>query len=314
MTSECSFIQVHAAEKEFFENGHCKLGRFNSAELKSLRDFAIKNINFGGLFLSQSEFDAQYDHVSVNTIPGRNLAEKADTLPIFSNKSFVSQISKIVGIKWRVLDYKYVVALPQDIVPDWIDEQNNGRPIKNIGAYIKPQYRNCTYFRGIDFHQDIIDFPGRNPDFVTIYIYLDNVDIRESPLIVLDGSHMLGASTFPHQLKYCNVKNCISHSQGANQPAKDFNHSALLGSTGDVFCWHPFLIHGTYASPAGSIRISLRILIEKNSDETKECWLDNLTNSIQQPHRLSQTRTDLTSKGQSEVSINLLEKIRDLYI
>ena len=27
----------------------------------------------------------------------------------------------------------------------------------NLGEFIKPKYRDITYFRGIDFHQDIIE-------------------------------------------------------------------------------------------------------------------------------------------------------------
>ena len=45
-----------------------------------------------------------------------------------------------------------------------------------MGRFIKEKYRDITYFRGIDFHQDIIDFPHKQSDFATFYVYLDNVD------------------------------------------------------------------------------------------------------------------------------------------
>ena len=314
MSSKCLYIPNASAEKKFSESGFCTLGKFKCTQIEALKDYTAKNVDFGNLFLSRDEFKAQSSHVSVNTIPGRNLAEKSDTLFIFSNESFVSQVTSIVGVKWRVLDYKFVVALPENVIPSWIDQDNDRRPIKNIGAYIRPIFRNCTYFRGIDFHQDIIDFPSRNPDFVTVYIYLDNVGIRESPLFVLNRSHVIGASKFPHKLKYCEKKNLIVHTSNVNQSNQEFALSPLLGLPGDVFCWHPFLLHGTYASPAESIRISLRILVEKNSDERKDCWLDKLTDSIKVPHRLRETRADLTKQAQSAVSHNLLERIRRAYI
>ena len=42
-----------------------------------------------------------------------------------------------------------------------------------------------TYFRGIDYHMDIIDFPNRNPLFITMYVYLNDTDSTMSPLNVI---------------------------------------------------------------------------------------------------------------------------------
>ena len=52
----------------------------------------------------------------------------------------------------------------------------------------KEEHRDLTYFKGIDFHQDIIDFPDRDPDFITAYIYLDKVDTKTSPLYLIPNS------------------------------------------------------------------------------------------------------------------------------
>ena len=42
----------------------------------------------------------------------------------------------------------------------------------NLGPYIK-KYRDVTYFRGIDYHMDQIDFPNsKKSDFVTFFLYL----------------------------------------------------------------------------------------------------------------------------------------------
>ena len=38
----------------------------------------------------------------------------------------------------------------------------DGVNVANLGPYIKQKYRDITYFRGIDFHQDIIDYPQEN--------------------------------------------------------------------------------------------------------------------------------------------------------
>ena len=72
----------------------------------------------------------------------------------------------------------------------------------NLGKYIKEEHRDLTYFKGIDFHQDIIDFPDRDPDFITAYIYLDKADTKTSPLYLIPNSFKLGATSFPHNLKF----------------------------------------------------------------------------------------------------------------
>ena len=60
---------------------------------------------------------------------------------------------------------KFVVGVPTDWVPNWVYEETNGQMTSNLGPYIKPIYHDMTYFRGIDFHQDIIDHKSRISDF-----------------------------------------------------------------------------------------------------------------------------------------------------
>ncbi len=73
--------------------------------------------------------------------------------------------------------------------------------IANLGTYIKPEYRDITYFHGIDFHQDIIDWSNYLSNFITLYIYLSDTDKNSSPLFVTPKSHILGDTVFPHNIK-----------------------------------------------------------------------------------------------------------------
>ena len=61
-----------------------------------------------------------------------------------------------------------------------------------------------SYFRGIDYHQDQIDFPNSEPDFVTMYVYLNDTISKSSPLHVIEKSHIYGPTKFPHFLKEVN--------------------------------------------------------------------------------------------------------------
>ena len=87
-----------------------------------------------------------------------------------------------------------------------------------------------------------------------------------------------------------------------------------MGSIGDCFCWHPYILHGTYPALEQGNRISLRILAEKNSDINKGCILDQTNSFIKKAEPIIKTRSDLDKKGQSKGDHNLLELMRDIYI
>ena len=305
-------LKLNDISRQFDRDGYLKLGQFDESLCKELFSFVNNNIDFNNCFLEASEFKSQENHTSVNPIPGRNLAEKANTFEVFSNKNFVLCLEKLLGKKYRILEYKFVVDLSKRDIPDWIERDIANDPIKNIGAYIKPFYRSLTFFRGIDFHQDIIDFPGRNPDFITIYLHLSNVKIKDSPLFLLSGSHKLGPCQFPHNLHLSKSNQDIIFKNKNNNNL--FRVSPILGGIGDCYCWHPYTLHGTYPSADINSRISLRIIAEKNSDIYKGCILDQTNNLIQNTNPFINTRNDLNYKGQSKGNRNLLEKIRDSFI
>ena len=92
------------------------------------------------------------------------------------------------------------MSIPEKLIPKWVLDLKKDHHSVNLGEFIKPKYRDITYFKGIDFHQDIIDWPTRGPDFVTAYIYLNDVNIESAPLFVIPKSHLLSASSYPHKL------------------------------------------------------------------------------------------------------------------
>ena len=109
-------------------------------------------------------------------------------------------VTALLGPGYEILNRKVVCGVPADAVPAWLRQRILGNPVNNLGAYVKPQYRDVTYFYGIDFHQDLIDYQAREADFITLYIYLHPVTRADAPLYLLEGSHALGGSVFPHDL------------------------------------------------------------------------------------------------------------------
>ena len=157
----------------------------------------------GSLFLSEAEFDADPQYTGVNPKPGRNLLERfEDQLGFIEcSPAIVSALTTLLGSGYEILNRKIVCGLPDSILPTWVKTRIAGGMVNNLGCFMRPEYRDMTYFYGIDFHQDLIDYKDRDADFVTLYSYLHPVTAQDAPLFLLDGSHRLGATVFPHDLK-----------------------------------------------------------------------------------------------------------------
>lgn len=269
--------------------------------------FKIKKTrNFKEIFLSKSNYQLEKKYIGVNPRPGRNLAEKIDTNFIFSNQKFQKEMEHVLGKKWRILGYKFVMGVPNKIIPDWIKREIDNNPVANLGSFIKEKYRDMTYFRGIDFHQDIIDFPDRKSDFITVYIYLDKVTNNSSPLYLLEKSHLLGASVFPHKLKKIKLKKFL-YTNDFNKKMLVKSHK-LIGNAGTMFYWHSNLLHGTQPHEDDKPRISMRILVEKNSIQSSNSLIDIVNKKIRGSLILSKTRTDLSREGKNKIKKNIINQ------
>ena len=152
-----------------------------------LADLKAERRYDGSLFLSQTDFDADPQYRGVNPRPGRNLLEKyADKLSFVEQApQIVSALTDLFGPDYELIDRKVVCGVPAKSIPDWLKARILGNPVNNLGAYVQPQFRDVTYFYGIDFHQDLIDFKDRDADFITLYVYLHPVTKADAPLHVL---------------------------------------------------------------------------------------------------------------------------------
>ena len=129
------------------------------------------------------------------TNPGKgkfNLAEKFDLNFIENSKEIKSILNDILGKNYEIVIKKFVVAVPESWIPYWLKQKVKNSLAPNLGPFIKNKYRDVTYFRGIDYHMDQIDFPNHSSDFITLYIYLNDTTSKMSPLNILEGSHIFG--------------------------------------------------------------------------------------------------------------------------
>jgi hypothetical protein len=292
----------------FVETGFCAFEAILPAERcrALLREARASREFSSALFLTEKAYRAAPQHRGVNPIPGRNLLERLDARWVQQSEEFRNVMDKALGPGWRVLDSKFVCGVPHSWMPQWLLAETRGLAVANLGPYVKPENRDITYFHGIDFHQDIIDYKSRSSDFVTAYVYLDDTTVNTSPLYVVPGSHRFGATTFPHGIELDAAAQTMVYSDQRGRKAR-FEYRMLTGPAGSLYVWHPCILHGTRPHAADEPRLSLRYLLHKA--EGAAGAIDEVNRRISGPLALDETRVDLDEGGQARMRGNIINRL-----
>ena len=305
--AERSTDVTHPVVSDFIARGYHVFGggvdpAAASALLARIRDLRTFDAD---LFLSQAEFDADPQYIGVNPAPGRNLLERFedDLAFVERDQAIVSALSALLGDGYEILLKKLICGVPASVVPDWLKARIAGNPVNNLGAYVKAPFRDITYFYGIDFHQDLIDYKDREADFITLYVYLHDVGTHDAPLFLLEDSHKLGGTLFPHDL----TKNADGwlYRDGRGHEVQTRQH-LLTGKTGYAAMWHACTLHGTQPDAADHERISLRYLIARGKG--RAVGMETVNATLEGPLSLVDTRADLDAKGAAVIKANTVLK------
>ena len=184
--------------KGMFDKNLCK--KLNTSILK------VRKIN-KNIFVKKKDYSIK------KTKNKNNIIDQFDLDFIFKNKLFLNKIKLILGEEFEIYAKRIICGVPNNIFPKWISSKMDLNSI-NVGKFIKSKYGDLRYFHGIDYHQDIIDFSQEEGNFVTVYIYLDKVTKKMSPLNLLPGTHLGGPSIFPHNLIFKKKKNNLRNRRG----------------------------------------------------------------------------------------------------
>lgn len=270
------------------------------AEIRATRAFDES------LFLSEAEFDADPQYTGVNPKPGRNLLERFEDRLGFVERAphIVEAMTALLGEGYEILNKKVVCGVPAKSVPEWLRRRIHGNPVNNLGAYVKPQNRDVTYFYGIDFHQDLIDYKEREADFLTLYVYLHPVTKADAPLYLLEGSHRLGGSVFPHDLTRTGEESWVYRNDPHGEAS--VRQRILTGDTGFAAIWHACTLHGTQPGAADHERISLRYLVARGA--AQRSGMDAVNATLTGPLSLADTRKDLDASGAAVIRQNIVLK------
>ncbi|MEH2192960.1 MAG: phytanoyl-CoA dioxygenase family protein [Nostoc sp.] len=292
-------IKSHQLE-QLLDQGYVFLSQLiNQQKCREVLEYTKSTRNFGlDLFSDEADFRVSPHYKGVNPVPGRNLLEKINLSFIEENEVLHPLLTELLGDDYYIVIKKVICGVPKEWIPNWVCSEIDNLPVANLGCFIKPEYRDITYFRGIDFHQDIIDYKNCYSDFITLYIYLDEVSELDSPLFILPESHTFGATTFPHDLVPSeHAPNGWAYSDRRGH-RKLLQCQTLTGFAGDVWFWHPCFLHGTQPTVESRSRISLRYIIAKSATASNT-FLDHVNSSINAPLSLENTRDDISEEGKS---------------
>lgn len=270
----------------FIKNGYIQCD--NLLDKKDCEQFLkkiykLKNYNKNDLFLSEKEFLANPSIYKTN--PGKNinnilLDENLALDFVFKNKKIDEIISKILGKSYNIDLSKIVMGIPDHWIPEWIKKiLSSLGSSNNLNPFLKEKFRDVTCYYGAEYHQDSIDYSGskalKSKTFIVMYIYLSDVTETDAPIYILPTSQVYGAQKFPHEIKYDENK---IHYTPENKKKVSLDEVKLTGDAGTIFFWHSLLLHKTTIVKNSKPRISLKVVIEKNSKD--QGLIDNIDEKI----------------------------------
>jgi hypothetical protein len=279
---------------------------FTPEDCQQLKHDVLATRDFRAIFLEEAEYRRNPQRRGILPRPGRNLMARMDPRFIFFNEAFREIVSRVTGPRGRILDYAIVAAIPRHYLPDWVQAELTDAPNANLGQFIREEFRDVINFTGIDFHQDIIDFPYRELDFVTMYIYCDDVGRNNAPVIVVPGSHKLGVTRFPHNIATLGGRRIR---YGNEQESVEYECVEVTGTAGSMSFWHSAILHGTQPQTVDHPRISCRILVQKNPQDPAACELADVNSTIRGPLSLPDLRRDIANSGELILRRNIINAL-----
>ena len=191
-------------KKKFLQEGYLELKNLLSkSDCKKMNDkiLKIRKINKEIFFENKKEY---FEKKNLKITP-KNILDKFNLNFILKNKKFKNNIKDILGENYYLYASRIICAMPEKFLPKWISSKmDQGQP--NLTDFIKHKFRDMRYFHGIDYHMDLVDFSKEKSNFITVYVYLDKVTKKMSPLNILPRTHLGGAASYPHNLTKKKIK------------------------------------------------------------------------------------------------------------
>jgi len=214
------------------------------------------------------------------------LEEGFDTDFIDNSKAFKKAVTKIMGPNYKIVQKKIVRSTPARVLPSWLRKEVMWLGRLTLNPWIRDKFQDIMYFLNADYHQDMTS----KAKWCTFYIYLDEVNKKDSAIRILENSHKFGVTSYPH-----NLRNSLPYDQSKKNQNVWFYTNAkgqhmkcqervMIGKPGKLICFHGLTIHGTYYNFSSKPRVSLRYLILSDSKNFKKSILGRSFKKIALPH------------------------------
>ena len=283
--------------KKFPEMGCANLGvMLDKTECRNLRNLINEKrpINPDIFYQNKEEFIKNGRWHKYAPGVGHNFIENMDLSFIEKNKNFIDSVTKVLGKNYTIKKKSVIRSVSSHYLPSWLHLyiKDVGRP--NLNPFIKDKFQDVQYFYCTDYHQDKT---RSESNFVTFYIYLDDVNREYSALRILTGSHKSGMNSYPHNLRRSKEnKNTwfYTDSNGKNLKCKEED---IVGEAGLISCFHGLTLHGTPINNSKDPRISLRYLISPDDKNIENSLFRKANKLIYGPQNIDIHRHDVEKDG-----------------
>lgn len=213
-----------------------------------------------GRRFDQSLFLDEGDSLSGGTAAGW-LLERLEPKLAFVERApqIVEALWSLLGPDYRIIDKAVVCDLPDHAVPTWLKRLAHSGQVGDLTRFVRPDRRDVVCAWGEDFHQNVVEDRIAPAEIVTLDVCLQGAD---AGVRLLEGSHRMGVSTFPHDLKRSSGEGWRYRT--ATLGEMFVTERALPTETGSVALWHACTLHAA-DRPVEQPRIALRYLIARGA-------------------------------------------------
>jgi hypothetical protein len=135
--------------------------------------------------------------------PRRRLSSRLEQRLAFADRA--PQVAEafwaLLGPDYRVIDRAVVCNLPAQAIPSWLQRRLYADPAIDVSAYVRPDQRDICFRHGASFRQELATEEASAARVLTLWVNLTPVADTHGGPVLLEGSHRLGRSDFPHDLK-----------------------------------------------------------------------------------------------------------------
>jgi len=209
--------------------------------------------------------------------PAASLLDRLDERLSFVERApqIVEALWSLLGPDYRLIERRLVCALPHRRLPGWIRRRAQSGRVGDLSAFVRPELRDVDYLDAADFAQD----PAGDAEVVTLHVQLHPVAAADTPTRVLEGSHRLGRSSFPHDLKSTGPDSW-RYRNGLHGEMY-VTERALTGEAGTLALTHAFTLSGATPGAAERERLALRYRFARG--EARSAGIDAVNGSLAGP-------------------------------